>query len=93
MSRKSSNLLPLDARFQGKNAPKRVWLTALPRTPSCNTGDLLIRKVEGVWRGRERQRGVMWGGEKWEKEYFPPLRQPKVVLDLATPEGCKAELI
>jgi len=24
---------------------------------------------------------------------FPPLPQPKLVLDLATPEGCKAELI
>jgi len=24
---------------------------------------------------------------------FPPLRQPKLVLDLATLEGCKAELI
>ena len=23
---------------------------------------------------------------------FPPLPQPKLVLDLATPEGCKAEL-
>jgi len=23
---------------------------------------------------------------------FPPLTQPKLVLDLATPEGCKAEL-
>ena len=24
---------------------------------------------------------------------FPPLSQPKLVLDLSTPEGCKAELI
>ena len=24
---------------------------------------------------------------------FPPLRQAKLVLDLETPEGCKAELI
>jgi len=23
---------------------------------------------------------------------FPPLPQPKLVLDIATPEGCKAEL-
>jgi len=23
---------------------------------------------------------------------FPPLPQPKLILDLATPEGCKAEL-
>jgi len=23
---------------------------------------------------------------------FPPLPQPKLVLDLVTPEGCKAEL-
>jgi len=23
---------------------------------------------------------------------FPPLPQPKLVLDLATPEGCKAEM-
>jgi len=23
---------------------------------------------------------------------FPPLPQPKLVLDLATPEGCRAEL-
>jgi len=23
---------------------------------------------------------------------FPPLPQPKLVLDLATPKGCKAEL-
>jgi len=27
-----------------------------------------------------------------EEATFPPLPQPKLVLDLATPEGCKAEL-
>jgi len=27
-----------------------------------------------------------------QRRFFPPLPQPKLVLDLATPKGCKAEL-
>jgi len=70
-------------RNRFRRAPDSLGeLTALPRTPSCNKGDLLLREgrhtEKGKWRrGREkegsermeRQGRVRKGGERGDSPY------------------------